>query len=129
MRVLLDTHVWLWLQVSPERIRRETLEILADPDTSLLLSSISAAEIAIKHSIGKLRLPLPPAEYVASRMELHDVEPLPLEHDHALRLGSLPLYHRDPFDRMLIAQAQIEALPITTADPAFDAYEVELLRA
>lgn len=127
MRVLLDTHVWLWLQMAPERIEASALARLADPATTLLLSSVSASEIAIKWGLGKLTLPLPPQEFVPSRMALHDVEPLAFDHDHALRLASLPSHHRDPFDRMLIAQAQIEALPVATADRSFADYDVELL--
>jgi PIN domain nuclease of toxin-antitoxin system len=127
MRILLDTHVWLWLQAAPERIAAPALQVLADPEHTLLLSSVSAAEIAIKHSTGKLTLPLPPQAYVLSRMELQGVEPLAFEHDHALRLADLPMHHRDPFDRMLIAQAQLEAVTVATADAAFAAYGVSLL--
>jgi PIN domain nuclease of toxin-antitoxin system len=102
--------------------------MLLDPDTTILLSVASSWEIAIKYALGKLPLPTPPAEYVPSRMERSGTSGLAIEHEHALRVAALPPHHRDPFDRMLVAQAQIESLPILTADAVFDAYEVTILR-
>lgn len=126
-RYLLDTHVWLWLQTTPERLRPEVGELLADRTNTLLLSAASSWEIAIKHRLGKLSLPEPPAEYVPNRMRLSGVTPLPVEHEHALRVAELPDHHNDPFDRLLVAQAQELAIPIVTADKQLSAYSVNLV--
>jgi PIN domain nuclease of toxin-antitoxin system len=126
---LLDTHVWLWLLTDPERIRPELLAELRDGRTRVLLSAASSWEIAIKWAIGRLPLPSPPATFVPARMQRSGVEGLPMTHTHALRVATLPRLHRDPFDRALIAQAQLERLTIVTADRAFDGYDVKLVRA
>ncbi len=126
MRVLLDTHCWLWMQVSPERFSHEALDIVQHPDNELLLSAASSWEIAIKYALGNLPLPLPPEEYVPSRMQSSGVVGLPVEHSHALHVAVLPAHHRDPFDRLLIAQAQVEKLLILTTDRQFSPYEVEI---
>jgi len=80
-------------------------------------------------SIGKLRLPEPPAEYVPARIDATRVRALLIDHAHALQVSALPRHHRDPFDRLLIAQAQLEDLTILTADPLFDAYDVTTIAA
>jgi PIN domain nuclease of toxin-antitoxin system len=129
VRVLLDTHVWLWLRTRPERVGDAALRLVEDPDTEMHLSAASAWEIAIKYSLGKLPLPDPPAEYVAQRMSTSGVLALAIDHAHAVRVATLPLHHRDPFDRLLIAQAQVERMPLLTADPAFAAYDVEVVPA
>lgn len=127
MTCLLDTYVWLWLLVSPERLGPRTLGLLTDASSRLLLSAVSSWEIAIKYSLGRLQLPMPPAAYVPDRMRRTGVEGLPISHAHALRVASLAAHHRDPFDRLLVAQAQEEGLPILTADPIFARYGVEVL--
>jgi PIN domain nuclease of toxin-antitoxin system len=129
LRILLDTHCWLWLQTKPQRLSEQTRALLQDPGNQIFLSAASSWEIAIKYALGKLPLPLPPAEYVLSRMETSGTSPLPIQHGHALHAGSLPLHHADPFDRLLIAQAQLEGLEILTADRQFEAYQVNLLWA
>ena len=129
MKLLLDTHCWLWLQVSPERLQPANLAILEDSGTQLLFSAASSWEIAIKVALGRLKLPAPPTEYVPSRMASSGVTGLPVEHAHALRVAELPHHHRDPFDRLLIAQAMVEGVPILTADPQFAAYDVEVIPA
>jgi PIN domain nuclease of toxin-antitoxin system len=84
---LLDTHVWLWLQTAPERIRHEVVELLVDRANTVLFSAASSWEIAIKYRLGKLPLPEPPADYVPGRMRLSGVTALPIEHAHALLAG------------------------------------------
>lgn len=123
MRFLLDTHVWLWLQVSPTRIRRETLRELEDPAHGLVLSTASSWEIAIKYSLGNLREP--PAAYVVSRLGGSGISSLAIEHRQALAVATLPWDHRDPFDRLLVVQALADHLVLVTADEAFRPYDVE----
>lgn len=126
MNLLLDTPCWLWMQASPEKFSARARGILDDPDNVLLLSPVSAWEIASKYALGRLTLPIPPAEYVPSRMKSSGVDALALQHSHALQVASLPWHHQDPFDRLLIAQAQVEGLPILSADRQLAAYDVEI---
>jgi PIN domain nuclease of toxin-antitoxin system len=124
--ILLDTHVFLWLQTDPERLS-STLPLLADQDTTLLLSAASSWEIAVKWGFGKLLLPEAPDTYVPDRMQRDAIDALPILHSHALAVAKLPQHHRDPFDRLLIAQAMSERIPLVTADPSMRAYAAELL--
>ena len=124
MRVLLDTHGWLWMVGDSGRLAPSSHELLRDPANDLYLSAASAWEIAIKYAIGKLRLPQPPAALITQWMAEVRMGALPVLHAHALRAGELPPHHRDPFDRLLIAQAQIEGLTLLTADRQFAKYDV-----
>ncbi len=117
------------MQAKPQRLSQQARTLLQDPGNQIFLSAASSWEIAIKYALGKLPLPLPPVEYVLSRMETSGTSPLPIQHSHALHAGSLPLHHADPFDRLLIAQAQLEKLEILTVDRQFEAYQVNLLWA
>jgi len=129
MRLLLDTQCWLWMLLAPERFSPRARRIVEDTSHTLYLSSASAWEIAIKHALGKLTLPEPPATYVPSRVASLGIQPLSIDHAHALAVATLPPHHRDPFDRLLIAQAQLEDLPILTADPAIGLYDVATIAA
>ncbi len=126
MRLLLDTHCWLWLQTEPERFSPDVLLELGDPATELFLSAASAWEIGIKYALGKLPLPEPPDVYVPSRLERSGTSPLAVSHRHALHVARLPNHHRDPFDRLLVAQAQLDGLTLMTSDPLLSPYEVQL---
>lgn len=126
MRLLLDTHVWLWLQTAPERLG-DTLELAEDPANELLLSAASSWEVAIEWALGKLPLPDPPEVYVPERMATNGVVALPVSHRHALAVAALPPHHRDPFDRLLIAQAAAEDVTLVTADRALEPYDVDVL--
>jgi PIN domain nuclease of toxin-antitoxin system len=126
MRLLLDTHVFLWLQSSPERLG-EHVGLIEDSGNELAVSAASSWEIAIKYEIGRLKLPEAPARYVPSRIRAIGARALPIEHSHALAVATLPPLHRDPFDRMLIAQAQLEEMTILTADEAVAGYPVASL--
>lgn len=129
MRLLLDTQVWLWMLAAPERLSARGRALVTSADNELLLSAASAWEIAIKYGLGKLRLPQPPGEYFPRLMARTGVTPLPVYHRHALHVATLPPRHRDPFDRLLVTQAQLEELPILTADRSFGLYDVETLPA
>ncbi|MBI4704183.1 MAG: type II toxin-antitoxin system VapC family toxin [Deltaproteobacteria bacterium] len=124
VRILLDTQIWLWTLVSPQRIGALARHALADPANELLLSAASAWEIAIKYRLGKLPLPCPPDELVASRLVRDGIVPLAVAHHHAVHVARLPDHHRDPFDRLLVAQAQLERLTIFTADSRLAQYDV-----
>ena len=126
MRLLLDTHVFLWLQTEPERLD-DHLTLVENPDTTLLLSAASSWEIAIKYGLGRLPLPERPERYVPTRMRAIGAEALPIEHAHALAVAALPALHRDPFDRLLVAQAAAAGATILTADPAVAQYAAETL--
>jgi PIN domain nuclease of toxin-antitoxin system len=127
VRVLVDTHVWLWMSLSPERLLPTVRELLARSDTDRLLSIASCWEIAIKYGTGKLKLPSPPEEYLPTRMVTSAVSLLPISLTHVGRVASLEAHHGDPFDRMLIAQAQVEELSIVTRDRRFEPYGVRLI--
>lgn len=129
MRVLLDTHVWLWMIAAPERLSKKGRSIVIAAENELVLSAASAWEIAIKFALGKLRLPETPASYIPRLMARTAVTPLPVHARHALHVATLPKHHRDPFDRLLVAQAQLEDLPILTADATFRRYDVKTVRA
>lgn len=129
MRLLLDTQCWLWWHGSPERLNQAAQKAIENPRNQLFFSAASSWEIAIKFGLGKLRLPRPPSQYVPERLLRGQTRPLAVEHSHALEVASLPSHHKDPFDRLLIAQARIEKLRVLTADPSFSIYEVEILWA
>ena len=127
MKAVLDTHIWLWWVTEPERLPRKALSVIEDGNNEILLSVASSWEIAIKHAIGKLALPEPPERFVPRRLMRDGIGTLHIEHRHALHVASLPLHHHDPFDRILIAQTQLEGISIITADPKFDPYEVDVV--
>jgi PIN domain nuclease of toxin-antitoxin system len=127
VKILLDTHVFLWLHTDPERLG-EHLTLLEDRRSELLISAVSSWEIAIKYGLGQLALPEPPERYVPERLRLMDAKPLAIEHTHALAVAGLPRLHRDPFDRLLIAQALLLDVPIVTADSQIGQYAVRTLQ-
>jgi PIN domain nuclease of toxin-antitoxin system len=126
LRLLLDTHVFLWLHTEPERLG-EHLAQVEDAGTELLVSAVVSWEIAIKHGLGRLPLPDIPARYVPERLRRIGAQSVPIEHSHALAVATLPPLHRDPFDRLLVAQASILDVPILTADPQVALYPVTSL--
>ena len=129
MRVLLDTQCWLWMLSAPERLSSRARAMVSGSRHELMLSAVSAWEIAIKHALGKLDLPADPVEYVTSRMTASAVLPLAITHAHALQVGRLPMHHRDPFDRLLVAQAQLENLSVLTTDRQLAAYGISIIDA
>lgn len=123
MSLLLDTHALLWW-LAGEPMSTDALEAISDPGALVAVSAVSVWEITIKRAAGKLRFEGAIAPAIAAAA----FEPLPVSVDHAERAGGLPRHHRDPFDRMLVAQAQSEQLRIVTRDAAFEAYDVPVLR-
>lgn len=124
--MLLDTHIVLWwLAGNVDRLGAHVVETLERPDVDVTISAVVVWEAAIKRSLGKLEPPLPD---LLDRLEASDVRILPISARHADRVASLPPHHRDPFDRLLVAQAQLERLPIVSVDPWIDAYDVPVIR-
>lgn len=126
MRLLLDTHVWLWWVGEPQRLRPQTLDAISARTSDVYLSVASVQEIVIKHALGRLSLPEPPESFIPSRLGRDRIQPLPVELAHALEVALLPSHHRDPFDRLLVAQARKEGLTLVTADPVVALYPVSL---
>ena len=127
MSYLLDTCVWLWLVSEPERIGKDLRALLADETTPVFFSAASAWEIAIKAALGRLELPKPPAEFIAERLVRDTIRALPVEVAHAAHVATLPMLHRDPFDRMLVSQALCEDISLVSRERVFDAYGVRRL--
>jgi PIN domain nuclease of toxin-antitoxin system len=126
VRILLDTHVFLWLQTEPGRLG-EQLRVLEDRRNELIVSAVSSWEIAIKYQLGRLVLPEPPERYVPERLRIMGANGLAIEHTHALAVAALAPLHRDPFDRLLVAQAGLLDLTVMTADRMIIQYPVETL--
>jgi PIN domain nuclease of toxin-antitoxin system len=127
MTALLDTHIFLWWLYESSRLSVRVRGILEDESNTLLFSSASVCELIIKIQSGKLRIPEEPEDFIVKRLALHSMESLSVKLEHALRVNTLPTYHKDPFDRMLVAQALSEELPIITADPQIARYPVEVI--
>lgn len=124
MKLLLDTQVFLWLLAEPERLG-DQLSAVGDRANELIVSAVSSWEIAIKHGLGRLPLPEPPAHYVPTRIAAIGATPLAIQHDHALGVATLEAVHRDPFDRLLVAQALALDLTIITADAMLARYPAQ----
>jgi PIN domain nuclease of toxin-antitoxin system len=122
VKVLLDTHIFLWWNAEPKKIPAAMFAILEDRENDLILSVISAWEIAIKYAKGKLPLPDSPAVYVPARAAHYGIQMLPLELTHVFAAESLPPLHANPFDRALIGQSRVERIPLLTVDPQVLAY-------
>ena len=129
MKHLLDTQCWLWWFSEPERLSEEAINQIADETNQVWFSVSSVWEIGIKVSIGKLPLPEKIDDYISTRMIQLGARSLEITASHALQASALPLFHRDPFDRMLIAQSQIEGMTLVSADSMFDRYDVSVIWA
>lgn len=129
MRVLLDSHALLWWITDASTLSRAAVELFQADDTELLWSAASTWELGIKAAIGKLRLPEPLDRFVVRQLREQNLIGLPIYHDHAARAAELPPIHRDPFDRMLVAQALVENVPLLTRDVALGAYGVTCIGA
>jgi PIN domain nuclease of toxin-antitoxin system len=127
MRYLLDTHAFLWLIASDPSLGKKAEQIIADPANEIFVSIATPWEIAIKVAIGKLVLNEPFATYVPREIAQNRLTIPPITLDHPLIVATLPHHHRDPFDRLLIAQSMAERMPILSADATFDAYGIARL--
>ena len=127
MRYLLDTNAWLWSVGATELIGKAGLSILTDGAQEIHLSVASIWEVMIKAAVGQLALPESPPAYVTSRLARQGVRSLPISQAHVFKVYDLPFHHRDPFDRLLIAQAMVEGMTILTADAAFRRYNVDMV--
>ena len=124
MKVLIDTHTFLWWNTDDPLLSQHAKEIIADGQNEIFLSAISVWEIVIKTVEGRLILPESPAQYISSRMSLYRFRSLPVQISHAVHVYELPLYHNDPFDRVLIAQSQLESFPLVTKDDDIRRYDL-----
>jgi|SRR5437588_8291815 len=129
MRLLLDTHVFLWYISADPLLPIAFRDAIRDPANEVYLSVASVWEAVIKYALGKLPLPEAPAGYLPRQREVHHITTLPIEEAAFVRLASLPPLHRDPFDRILVAQAPQQGLALVTMDDAVRAYSVSLLPA
>jgi PIN domain nuclease of toxin-antitoxin system len=125
VKLLLDTHTLIWILSDDPRLTAEAREAISDPETFVAVSPASAWEIEIKRALGKLDAPNDLLQQVADARFV----PLSITLEHAVTAGALPPHHRDPFDRMLIAQALLEGLTIATRDPRFERYAVTTMAA
>lgn len=124
MRLLLDTHVWLWMGLQPKNIGRKARALLEDRENDLGISIASAWEVVLKTSIGKLKLPMTAPEYIRTRFRRSGATVLPITLDHVLALTSLEEHRGDPFDRILVAQALAENRALVTADKRLLEYPI-----
>jgi PIN domain nuclease of toxin-antitoxin system len=123
----LDTHAFLWWITEDRRLSARAREVMTDGGNNLLFSAACGWEIAIKANLGRISLPTPIDRFLSEQLQRNGIGTLPIEMRHALRVHAIPLLHRDPFDRLLVAQAQLEKLRILTSDPQIAQYDVETL--
>jgi len=129
MRVLLDTHIFLWWVKDDPRLGSRARSIISDVDNKLLLSAASGWEIAIKSKLGKLEITGDIIAFTYEQIQINAISELPVQMNHTLHVAMLPGLHRDPFDRLLVAQSQLERIPILTGDTQIMAYSVEVIKA
>lgn len=127
MKILLDTHAFLWWIADDQKLSGRAREIISDGSNELFLSAAAGWEIAIKVQIGRLKLPEEPIRFILDQMRINAIQSLPIQMNHALHVSTLPQHHRDPFDRLLIAQAQLEGLPVLSSDHQLANYQVEVI--
>ena len=126
MKLLLDTHTFLWWTTDDPQLSATALDLIADNRNTLYWSAASSWEVSIKYALGRLPLPDIPEQFLPAELGRNRIESIPIIDAHAFQAGRLPRYHRDPFDRMLVAQAQVEGLGLITNDSSIRRYEVEV---
>jgi PIN domain nuclease of toxin-antitoxin system len=127
MRVLLDTHILIWFVLDSPQLSVRVKRLIEDENNEKLLSIASIWEMAIKQNTGKLSFGLPFKEFVEQQLNINSIDLLHINLDHIDVISTLPQHHRDPFDRLIIAQAIVEDIPILSIDGAFDAYPIQRL--
>lgn len=127
MKLLIDTQTALWMALGDSRLKPQSQALLTANDTKRLFSAASVWEISVKWRLGKLKLPDHPSVWIDLMMKELAMDSLPMRHDHAVRAADLENHHRDPFDRILIAQAQVETIPVVTADRIFSNYDIDVI--
>ena len=127
MHVLLDTNSFLWFIAGNDRLNINIRNIIADLDNDIFLSIVSLWEIAIKSNLGKLELLKPFDQLFPSQLDENDIKVLPIEIEHLSTLQTLSLHHRDPFDRLIIAQSIVENLPVISSDSSFQMYPIKVI--
>ncbi|MEH2240363.1 type II toxin-antitoxin system VapC family toxin [Nostoc sp.] len=127
MRLLFDTHTFLWWIIDSSRLSSMVRTNISDSNNELFFSAASAWEIATKAKLGKLILPKIPEQFISEQLLINSIQSLPIDISHAVRVYHLPSHHKDPFDRILVAQSQLENLPILTIDPLISQYDVNVI--
>jgi PIN domain nuclease of toxin-antitoxin system len=127
MKILLDTHIFLWFISGDTRLPTDVRDAIRESDNAIYLSAVSVWEAIVKYQLGKLPLPEPPETFLPKQRELHQIASLALDENSVVQLAKLPPLHRDPFDRMLICQALQKELTIATVDSAIRAYSVDVI--
>jgi len=127
MKILLDTHTFLWWITDVPQIPATARELISDGYNELYWSAASSWEVSIKYALGRLPLPDAPEKFLPFELAQNRIESLPVIDAHAFQAGQLPRHHRDPFDRMLIAQAQVESLVLLSNDPQLGLYDIGVL--
>ncbi|MBD2448037.1 type II toxin-antitoxin system VapC family toxin [Nostoc sp. FACHB-152] len=127
MKILLDTHIFLWFISSDNRLSTDIINSIRNPDNQIYLSVVSIWECIIKYQLGKLPLPESPEIYIPKQRDRHQIVNLDLDEGSVTQLASLPALHKDPFDRMLICQSLQHGLTIATVDSAIRAYSISII--
>jgi PIN domain nuclease of toxin-antitoxin system len=127
MKLLLDTHTFIWWAIQKARLSAAALAAMQNTQNQLMLSIASLWETQLKTQLGKLHFNLPLSQLIEDQQRINGLQLLPIEPDHIYALGQLPYRHKDPFDRLLIAQTLTENLPMVSADPEFTTYPVQII--
>lgn len=126
MKILLDTHIFLWWILDDPKLSTKALELIGDNRNTLYWSAASSWEVSIKYALRRLPLPEPPEQFLPAELGKNRIESLPIIDAHAFQAGRLPNHHGDPFDRMLVAQAQVESLALISNDKQLSLYNVDV---
>ena len=127
MKLLLDTYVFLWWIDDDPRLSKHAAELIGDGTNEVFFSAASGWELVIKNALGRIEFPSPPQRFIPGQLEQNGVQVLPIHLAHALKVAELPALHKDPFDRMLIAQALVEEVALVTSDDEIRRYPVSLV--
>lgn len=126
MKILLDTHVFIWLDTQPEKLSKTAMDICQDTDNQLYLSMASVWEMQIKVQLGKLQLKMPLADMLTMQQQENDLKVLNIALTHIYQLQTLPFHHNDPFDRIIIAQSVLEGMTLISVDEKFKSYDISV---